>query len=113
SARLRSRSKRTEDLDIRVSGVSASSSGSSMSQASSSSGSSTHLNVLPPLPAGTLSLSAICHKLPYTYRNRATVGWEACTDRRGRTFYIDHVSKKTTWQRPSAAEIKDNEQIKR
>lgn len=33
SARLRSYSKRTEDLDIRVSGVSASSSGSSMSQA--------------------------------------------------------------------------------
>ncbi|EPB70835.1 HECT-domain protein [Ancylostoma ceylanicum] len=91
SARLRSRSKRTEDLDIRVSGVSASSSGSSMSQASSSSGSSTHLNVVPPLPAG----------------------WEACTDRRGRTFYIDHMSKKTTWQRPSATEIKDNEQIKR
>ncbi|KAK6740124.1 hypothetical protein RB195_008539 [Necator americanus] len=57
----------------------------------SSSGSSTQLNVTTPLPAG----------------------WEACTDRKGRTFYIDHTSKKTTWQRPSTEDTKESEQMKR
>ncbi|VDL77265.1 unnamed protein product [Nippostrongylus brasiliensis] len=90
SACLRAKSRRTNDPQIRVSGVSASSSGSSMSQASSSSGSSGQINVISPLPAG----------------------WEACTDRKGRTFYIDHTTKKTTWQRPSP-EAKEAEQMKR
>ncbi|KAJ1365451.1 hypothetical protein KIN20_025751 [Parelaphostrongylus tenuis] len=61
-----------------------------MSQASSQSGSSTNLSVTKPLPTG----------------------WEMCTDRKGRTFYIDHASKKTTWQRPTF-DIRDNEEMKR
>ncbi|KAK6020772.1 WW domain protein, partial [Ostertagia ostertagi] len=88
-ARLRPKSKRTDDPSIRVSGVSASSSGSSMSQASSSSSSSAHLSDFPPLPAG----------------------WEACTDQKGRTFYIDHTTKRTTWQRPSPKESKELEHL--
>ncbi|KAK6048092.1 WW domain protein, partial [Cooperia oncophora] len=39
-------------------------------------------------------------------------GWEACTDRKGRTFYIDHTTKRTTWQRPSL-ESKEVEHLKR
>ena len=30
-------------------------------------------------------------------------GWESKTDASGKTFYIDHNTKKTTWTRPSGA----------
>ncbi|KAK6047406.1 HECT-domain protein, partial [Cooperia oncophora] len=84
SARLRPKSKRTDDPSIRVSGVSASSSGT-RHQVHLLTSTNTH-----PLPAG----------------------WEACTDRKGRTFYIDHTTKRTTWQRPSL-ESKEVEHLKR
>ena len=30
-------------------------------------------------------------------------GWESRVDVHGRIFYIDHVNRKTTWQKPSAS----------
>ena len=30
-------------------------------------------------------------------------GWEARQDANGRTFYVDHISRHTQWQRPTAA----------
>ena len=32
------------------------------------------------------------------------LGWEARVDSHGRVFYIDHVNRQTTWQRPVARE---------
>jgi E3 ubiquitin-protein ligase NEDD4 len=31
-------------------------------------------------------------------------GWEVRTDRRGRTYYVDHNTRSTTWDRPSRAQ---------
>ncbi|KAG7249056.1 hypothetical protein CRUP_036241, partial [Coryphaenoides rupestris] len=31
----------------------------------------------------------------------APVDWEARIDSHGRVFYVDHVHRTTTWQRPS------------
>uniref|UniRef100_A0AAX7UHZ5 HECT-type E3 ubiquitin transferase n=1 Tax=Astatotilapia calliptera TaxID=8154 RepID=A0AAX7UHZ5_ASTCA len=46
--------------------------------------------VLPPI--------TLCNKLP-----SVTTDWEARIDSHGRVFYVDHVNRTTTWQRPSHA----------
>lgn len=33
--------------------------------------------------------------------------WEARIDSHGRVFYVDHVNRTTTWQRPTAAATPD------
>lgn len=33
--------------------------------------------------------------------------WEARIDSHGRVFYVDHVNRTTTWQRPTAAATHD------
>lgn len=33
--------------------------------------------------------------------------WEARIDSHGRVFYVDHVNRTTTWQRPTAAATLD------
>ncbi|XP_032298899.1 E3 ubiquitin-protein ligase HECW1 isoform X13 [Coturnix japonica] len=39
--------------------------------------------------------------------HRETVYWEARIDSHGRVFYVDHVNRTTTWQRPTAAATPD------
>lgn len=36
-----------------------------------------------------------------------TLDWEARIDSHGRVFYVDHVNRTTTWQRPTAAATPD------
>lgn len=36
-----------------------------------------------------------------------TSDWEARIDSHGRVFYVDHVNRTTTWQRPTAAATPD------
>uniref|UniRef100_A0A1I7XQR5 HECT-type E3 ubiquitin transferase n=1 Tax=Heterorhabditis bacteriophora TaxID=37862 RepID=A0A1I7XQR5_HETBA len=39
--------------------------------------------------------------------------WESRMDSRGRTFYLDHITKRTTWQRPVVEYRRDTEATKR
>uniref|UniRef100_A0A669BIV7 HECT-type E3 ubiquitin transferase n=1 Tax=Oreochromis niloticus TaxID=8128 RepID=A0A669BIV7_ORENI len=45
-----------------------------------------------------LSPITLCNNLP-----SVTTDWEARIDSHGRVFYVDHVNRTTTWQRPSQA----------
>lgn len=36
-------------------------------------------------------------------------GWEAGTDPRGRTYYIDHLTRSTTWARPTSNQAVDHQ----
>ena len=35
--------------------------------------------------------------------------WERRTDSRGRTYYVDHNTRTTTWQRPTAETVRNYE----
>ena len=37
-------------------------------------------------------------------RKLLSVGWEARVDSHGRVFYIDHVNRQTTWQKPQSGQ---------
>ncbi|CAJ0581051.1 unnamed protein product, partial [Mesorhabditis spiculigera] len=77
-----------EDKMSSSGGVSASVSGTSVSTDSGKS-------------SGGPSTSTSDHSLPNL--PELPPGWEARVDRVGRVFYIDHATKKTTWQRPEYA----------
>ncbi|PAV87687.1 hypothetical protein WR25_07992 [Diploscapter pachys] len=87
------------DSAAMLSSMSASTSGSSM-HSSSSASSSNHAQ----FPRS--------NKLSRSNLNALPFGWDLAYDKKGRPFYINHVLKKTTWQRPQAdhtREIMDNQ----
>ena len=45
------------------------------------------------LPARIFDASEAANALP--------VGWEERQDANGRTFYVDHINRRTQWQRPT------------
>jgi len=52
----------------------------------------------PPGPAGGRSLSSFADS-----QGRLPAGWERREDNLGRTYYVDHNTRTTTWTRPSAS----------
>ena len=42
-----------------------------------------------------VTVAVMCHAVMFMYR------WERRTDPRGRTYYVDHNTRTTTWQRPN------------
>lgn len=64
------------------------------------------------LPTEDLAVVSVSHEsgvcpwflfLPFYH----TPDWEARIDSHGRVFYVDHVNRTTTWQRPTAAATPD------
>ena len=62
--------------------------------------SSTHVNgsSQPPGPNGGRTLSSFADN-----QGRLPAGWERREDNLGRTYYVDHNTRTTTWSRPSAS----------
>ncbi|KAA0718612.1 E3 ubiquitin-protein ligase HECW1 [Triplophysa tibetana] len=57
-----------------------------------------------PLPPSEFAhLTAHTHANTYT----DTTDWEARIDSHGRVFYVDHINRSTTWQRPTTAATPD------
>lgn len=61
-------------------------------------GNTTHMNGgnPPPGPSGTRNISSFADQ-----QGRLPPGWERREDNLGRTYYVDHNSRTTTWNRPS------------
>lgn len=53
-----------------------------------------------------LKLSANSRNMKYNY---VFFSWERRTDSRGRTYYVDHNTRTTTWQRPTAETVRNYE----
>ena len=58
---------------------------------------------VPPSPSITSITSNTNHPSPVTNINNAPLpsGWEQRFDQNGRIYYIDHITKTTTWIRPT------------
>ncbi|XP_054980910.1 E3 ubiquitin-protein ligase HECW1 isoform X3 [Sorex araneus] len=60
-----------------------------------------------PWPAGPSATAAEGLESPLAGPSSRREDWEARIDSHGRVFYVDHVNRTTTWQRPTAAATPD------
>ncbi|XP_067867783.1 E3 ubiquitin-protein ligase HECW1-like isoform X2 [Heterodontus francisci] len=61
----------------------------------------------PEEPAAQASERTVVNEEPAAGQECSTEDWEARIDSHGRVFYVDHVNRTTTWQRPTAAATLD------
>ncbi|KAK9471667.1 uncharacterized protein V1510DRAFT_182690 [Dipodascopsis tothii] len=89
--------------------VSAANLGVPASGAASGASSTTSVNV-PPTAAVSTPTSTRAYSSFEDQYGRLPSGWERRTDNLGRTYYVDHNSRSTTWTRPSNNSTTESEQ---
>ncbi|ELK01300.1 E3 ubiquitin-protein ligase HECW1 [Pteropus alecto] len=64
----------------------------------------------PATPAGSMARATDRLEFPMAGPSNRREDWEARIDSHGRVFYVDHVNRTTTWQRPTAPATPDGMQ---